>query len=342
MTVAKLLALPTMQQNLADEITLFLENLGRGSEKTASSYKRHINEFLTFISLDSNFITLEQLQQIKHKDVLMYVNHLSSKKNKSTTIDTKLAAMKSLWKFFAKDYGITVFNSAIWEVTLVKEENASHPEFTPEEFGSFLNFCKLQPEKALEKYLFFKTLYITGLRKEAVHTLTPSDIVMVRDISGDYVWVINAKDKGSKYLEVPISDEFQAELSDLYNSKIKTDRIFDINVKTLYKVIAQFKAKYNITKKLTIHSIKATSLTAAWNRTGDIKRVQEQGHHEDPAMTLKKYVRNGESLKSKMSYKMDSQVDTKTLADLSKDELLDIISKCSDSTKREILNHVNV
>ena len=41
-----------------------------------------------------------------------------------------------------------------------------------------------------------------------------------------------------------------------------------------------------------------------------------------------------------MSYKMDKKVDTKSLEDLTKEQLINIINNCSDATKTEILKYV--
>ena len=43
--------------------------------------------------------------------------------------------------------------------------------------------------------------------------------------------------------------------------------------------------------------------------------------------------------KNKMSYKMDKKVDTKSLEDLTKEQLINIINNCSDATKTEILKY---
>lgn len=320
--------------NIHTDIILFLEDKKRGSEKTAKFYKRHIDEFLSFVNLGNNYIVIDDLMSIKHKDVLHYVKYLEDKSNKSSTIDSKLAAMKSLWKFLSKDYGC-VLNPSIFDVTLQKQKSVSHPEFTTEEFDLFLEFCKTQQCKAIEKYLYFKMLYITGLRKQAVLNMKWSNISKVEDITGEQIWVVQVRDKGGKYEEVPISNEFYEELIGI---KGKSSIIFNINEKTLYKTIDQFKKHYAIEKKLTIHSIKATSLTEAWRRTKDVKLVQEQGHHSTSSITMEKYVRNGHSLKKKMSYKMDRKINIDSLENLSKEELLSIIEKSTDSIKRELLN----
>ena len=337
MAIPKLLN--TNTTNLMYEIENFFNDKGRGSSNTSKTYKQHVQEFLTFFNLDKEYVELEDLTNIKHRDILTFVNYLEQSGNKSSTIKAKLAGLKSLWKFLAKDYG-TNFNPYIWDVTLVKEEETNHPEFTSEEFELFLEFAKSQQQKGLEKYLYFKTLYVTGLRKQAVLDMIKSNINKVTDISGDDLWVIKVRDKGGKYDSIPISDEFYSELSQLLNGKLQADKIFNINDKTLYKVISDFRKKYNIDKKLTIHSIKSTSVTETWNRTGDIKLTQEQGHHADATITLRKYVRSDRNLKNKMSYKMDKKVDTKSLEDLTKEQLINIINNCSDATKTEILKYV--
>ena len=337
MAIAKLLTIKN--ENMAHEIEAFFTDRSRGSENTSKAYRNHVYEFFSFFNIDSGYVELETLTTIRHMDVLSYVSFLEDKGNKSSTIESKLAAMISLWKFLAKDYG-TNFNPYIWNVTLTKEEENPHPEFTQEEFDLFLDFASKQQCKSTEKYLYFKTLFITGIRQKALLDMRKENIKQVKDITGDMVWTIKVKDKGSKYDVTPISDEFYKELSVLLVDKAPTSKVFDINIKSLYKCIKQFKEEYGIEKDLVIHSIKSTSVTEAFNRTGDIKIAQEQGHHSDPSLTMKKYIRSNRSLKSKMSYKMDSKVDTKSLEDLTKEQLLSIINKCSDETKTEILKYV--
>lgn len=324
-------------KNANHDIELFLKNKSRGSLETEKSYRNHINEFLTFVNLgESTYIEVEELEKIKYKNVLQYVGYLENKGNVASTIDSKLAALKSLWRHFSKDYN---FNPAIWEVTLDKSAQNHHPEFTSEEFKLFLDFCLEQQCKGLEKKLYFETLYITGLRKSAVSNMEWDNIQKIEDINGEMVWTIQIRDKGNKHDIVPISDDFHYRLSILSERNDSgSNKVFQINDKTLYKTIAQFKEKYKIDKKLTIHSVKSTSVTDAWTRSGgDLKRTQEQAHHNDPTLTLKKYVRNSKDLKSKLSYGMDKEINTRKLEDLSKEELLNLIDRSSDKIKKELL-----
>ena len=66
----------------------------------------------------------------------------------------------------------------------------------------------------------------------------------------------------------------------------------------------------------------------------------KEPHHADATITLRKYVRSDRNLKNKMSYQMDRKVDTKSLEDLTKEQLINIINNCSDATKTEILRYV--
>lgn len=320
-------------QNIRYDISLFVQSKERKSKDTANTYKRHINEALEFFNM-KNYITELDIQEIKHKNVLQFVSHLENKKNSPLTIENKLAATKSLWSHLSKDYNV---NPSIWDVDLDTSDSKSHPEFTEEEWIWFLEFCEEQECKGNVKKLFFETLYVTGLRKTAALNLEWNNIVQEKDNDGSLVWVIKTKDKGNSHQVIPISDDFYNSLLSLKEKD--SNKLFNINEKTLYKTISQFKDAFSIEKKLTIHSVKSTSLTKAWIRTKDIKKVQEQGHHKDPTTTLKKYVRNEQSLKSKISYSMDKDTQV-NLEDLSKEELLSLINKCSDRVKEELISYL--
>jgi len=308
-----------------DVYQAFLQSKSRKSQRTANEYKRRIEEFFKII-LDKEMkqVTIEDIQAIKNKDVeKYYVEKLLEKGNSHNSIKTKLQSVSSFYKTLIKND--LMVNPDVLKVDL-KPKVRHHETMTFDELNMCYEFMKNEKEKGLEKYLLAKTLFTTGNRRSATFRMTWKDnIYRKKDpVSNKEVWIIGVEDKGGKWIEKPISDEFYNELKQLNHGQ---ERVFSISERTFIRALERFSKV--IGKHITIHSFKATGVTLGYRMTKDINLCKQYASHENIA-TTDIYLRAEESYVNQLSYNMSREIDDSVLFNMTHEELLELIMNNED------------
>lgn len=323
---------------LGESINLILDRIK--SKNTAKNYKGFYKEFFTY-TFNKSYMdtTWEELINIGYDDVLEYVGVLETKNNPKT-VATKIASIQSLVKELSKIN--TELNPAIFNVKIdtSKTKKNEYGAFTEDEIYALLDYAKsLQSEKAYVQYMFFKLSVATAHRLTSLLDLTWNDIECVNE-NGTDIWVLNTQDK-TGHFSTPISNELYSELYELYEGDMN-ERVLKITDKTLSKTLASFCKENNIDqkgRKLVLHSIKKCSGDIAYRLcNGDIVKVANHLHHSNINTCYQSYLSKNKKLTESHSYNMFGKQDNidELLSGLSKDDLVNLIKKCSQSTIHEI------
>lgn len=335
--------------SVKEYIEVFIKDKAKKSENTAISYKQRIREFFTYqFNEDITQVSWSKIIELKKKDVLQYRDYLiDTKKLANSSVNVVIATLQSLWNFLESDN--REINAKIWNIDNLDEVTNSYDSFRHDEVMLLLDYCKTHGRfKHKEKYLYFKTLYVTALRKTAALELKWDSIKQTRDNTGKMIWTIKTKDKGNKHDVIAIPDEFYEELLELKgsvtesknNSVTESEYVFNINEKTVYQVLKDFVDELGLSEtfKLSIHSVKSSSIDRAYELTGrDIKATSKHGHHSDINTTFKKYLGKNDDLISQPSYNFFSKVDVGLLECVSREDLIEAIKKCGDGVVRDII-----
>lgn len=330
--------------SVSEYVDTYLDDKSEWSENTSISYKKWIEEFFMYqFNSDIVNLTWEQLYSVNYKDALKYVHYLKKTKNlANTTINSKISALKNLWDYLDTN-NKNIDLKAFKKIKRLDEEDNSYDSFTDDQIYLLLEFCKEHGrKKRLEKYLYFKTLYTTALRKTALLNLKWNEIKQLKDKNtGKMFWTIKTKDKGNKYDIIAIPDELYEELLGLKGDK---DKVFNINENTLYKVLSDFVEMFGLRDfKLSIHSVKSSSIDKAWILTGkDIKATSKHGHHSNINTTSKRYLGKNEDLGNQPSLKFFNKMDMGLLECVSREELVNAIKGCDEGVIRAILGKLEL
>jgi integrase len=317
----------------------FLSSHYRNSPRTAEEYDARVREFFKLIlGKNIEYVTLEDIQSIKNKDVqTKFVDELIKRGNSTSTIRTKLNSVKSFYDDLLKNE--LQVNPMALKVKM-KVNVKHHESLTIDEYFELLEFLKTEDD-GLEKYLLTKTLFHTGNRKTATINMTWNNIVRKRDVViGENVWVIQVMDKGQKPVEKPISDEFYEELQQLNNGQ---EKVFPVlSRQGAYKRYERSLKKYGkmIGKDISIHTLKATAITIAYQMTKDINLCKQLGSHSSIA-TTEIYIKDEKSYVNQLSYVMSKKLDESILDKMSHEELLKFI-KDNEDIKRMILMRLSI
>lgn len=335
-------------------IGLILSDLATASENTAKNYKSNWKEFFKLVvGKEMKFVTWKELMDIKYSDVMRYRNELKEF-NGSKTINIKIASLTTLFRHLKREnneLNIGVVDLA--KLPEYEEDTKQYGSLTEDEVDSLLAYCRELParQKPLEKEMFFKTAFITAIRVQALLNMKWKDIRYLKDTNGENVRVIHLRDKG-KEGKTPITEEFYEELLQLQNSKEyqemnmedrKESKIIKVTDKTLRKTLKEFCERSGIEedRNIVLHSLKKASLDKVYGATKNINLTARHGHHSGVEMVYRHYEGKNESFSDRPSFSMfDGKLDDSRLEDLSKEELLEAIGRCSEATVNEILSKV--
>lgn len=322
-------------QNVYRVIEGFLNRLGIKSENTARNYRIHLDKFFSVTKNKKLSQLDEQDIQIKRSDINKFQYILHEEGYKGRSINTKVAAVRSLYnEFLAEGYdvNINVFNVP----RLPETDSKGYGVLEWEEVEKMIEVVR-NTRKGLIKALLIKTAAVTALRQRALLSLKWNDIKII-----DGVPVICVVDKGKIEHEVAISDELYNELKTLRGGD--DERLFAITPKSINKMMEYACKAVGIDKEgrnITFHSLKKASIKEAnLVSGGDIKVLQAHAKHKDPRTTLKHYMALNKDLQNDVSRQIGKKVEMKSFEEMSKEELLALISSSDRSTQLKLMDKI--
>jgi integrase len=295
------------------------------SERTAYEYDKRVREFFRLVlDKDVEHVTYEELRNIKKSDIKNdYVAMLMAKGNSGNTIDTKVRSVKSFYnELQSNDLKV---NPMIFKMKFdidVKHHNA----LSSDELQQLFEFMKGEKNLGIEKYLLAKTLFTTGNRRSATFGMTWNDNFIIRkdiDTHRD-IHIIRVKDKGSKWIEKPISDEYYEELQQLNKGQ---KYVFEFSDRTMERALERFSKELG--KKITMHGLKATAITLGYKMTRDINLCKQLGGHSS-IVTTEIYLREEQSLVNQLSYNMSRTIDESILDEMDKYDFIEFLNQNED------------
>jgi integrase/recombinase XerC len=259
----------------------YLEFEKRYSKHTLVSYKKDIEQFLTF--LDQHYQV--ELECITHKQVRGWVVELMNGKVSPRSINRKLSALQSLFKFLLS-------KSFIEKSPMAKviKPKVSHrlPAFV-EEKGMEQLFEQLtfsEDEEGVRDRLILELLYATGMRRSELLGLKVSDF-------DNYNMQVKVLGKGKKERLVPLHKDLIENVKTFVNNynKSSSDTLFTtqegkpLNPRTLYTIVKKYISAVSTIDKRSPHVLRHTFATHMLNNGADLNAVKELLGHSSLAAT---------------------------------------------------------
>lgn len=326
------------------------------AKNTIKNYIGRVNDYLISITGHTiNNITWKQLKTITYTDSAAYQQYLISKSNSNKTINQKMGGIKAMFEFLATKYPqhhINPTNATVVKLTESQHQSRSYGSLTEKEVYNLFDFCETIKYKPQSQKLFFETLFITGLRFDAVRTMTNKNIHnVINPETKQMIYIIKIVDK-SKDRTIAIPDDLALRLlNELANNDIvfkmkNPHRIFEFGDQSIRLTLELFCKKYNIdeTRNIKLHSLKTTAINHALNITnGNIIEVAKFAGHSTSNTTLKYYTNMHVDYNDQLSMRMDkNQNDITILQALSKEELLNLIEKSGIGTVKKLVHVLDI
>lgn len=269
-------------------VTSFLDNLQyerNYSEETIKAYREDICQFENFVSEEFGSV---ELSSVTPDIVREWIMSLMDKGYTSTSINRKLSALRSLYKYLLRFNLVSV--DPLRKVTGPKNKKKL-PVFLKE-----TDMNKLLDETAFEDgfkgsrdRLIIAVFYVTGIRLSELIGLDDRDI----DLESALIKVLG---KRRKQRLIPFDEELKMMIADYLNVRnTSIDRLTDAffvreNGERLSRSVVENLVKRNLSKVVTLkkrspHVLRHTFATTMLNHDAELSAIKELLGHESLTTT---------------------------------------------------------
>jgi integrase len=317
------------------KIEKFLNDKKANSINTYRNYKVDVKDFcLTVFNKEVEYVTNFDFENTTIDDIIEYRALMHDEGKSNTTINRRINTVKTLFCYL--EAGNSNIRSSIFNVVKkLKEHHNGYGVLTWEEATEMFRLAK-ETKNGERLSILFELGVKTCMRLNALLTLT-SDNIIQREQHGNKIWVVETIDKGEKHIK-PISDDLYNRLNSIYDG----ERYFNFYPHLIGKHIKQLSDQMGLDPRRNIrfHSLKKCGINFVYDATGDIMAAQLQGNHKSPVTTMKSYMEHKKDLSQMASYTMGEAIDLSKLEELTKEELLEAISKMSSGSQLELLRKI--
>ncbi|HHV29151.1 site-specific tyrosine recombinase XerD [Acetivibrio mesophilus] len=262
----------------------FLKNDKRLSLNTLQSYKRDIEQYITYLK----DMKIQIIANTNKTTVIAYLLHLQKKGRATSTISRNLASIRSFYQYLTKK-GI-ISQDPTENLESPKVEKKLPQILSTKEVELLLDQPKCDDLKGYRDKAMLELLYATGIRVSELISLDLSDV----NLEMQFIRC----NKGSRERIIPIGSLSVSALSE-YLSKSRnlliqradeTALFVNVNGKRLtrqgfWKIIKQYKNQAKISKDITPHTLRHSFAAHLLENGADLRSIQEMLGHSDISST---------------------------------------------------------
>lgn len=272
---------------LSPELHSFFEYLKyekKYSAHTVTSYQNDLTQFFDFVKTETES---QNLRDINYQLVRSWVAHLMSNKIAAKSVNRKLSALKTYFKYLQKQ-GIIDGNP------LSKISGPKTPKRLPvfvDEGQMDILFNELKFEEGFEGQrdrLLLDILYQTGVRRSELASLVESDV----DLFNSNIKVLG---KRNKERIIPISLPLKRNLEEYFKVKEVNGSLNNLVFVTkegkslgdqgIYRIVKKYLSQITTISKKSPHVLRHTFATHLLNNGADINAVKDLLGHANLSAT---------------------------------------------------------
>lgn len=269
---------------LVQKFISFLERDKRLSMNTLQSYKRDIEQYMTYL-LETN---MNNISNTTKATIIAYLLHLQKKGRATSTISRNLASIRSFYQYITKNKLIEHDPTA--ELESPKVQKKLPQILSTQEVELLLEQPKCVDLKGYRDKAMLELLYATGIRVSELISLNMTDI----NLDMGFIRC----NKGTRERMIPIGSMAVSALRE-YLSKARDLMIQDSDEKAIFvnvngrrltrqgfwKIIKQYKNQAKINKDITPHTLRHSFAAHLLENGADLRSIQEMLGHSDISST---------------------------------------------------------
>ncbi len=269
---------------LIQKFTGFLEKEKGLSENTLLSYKRDIDQYITYIK-DMN---ISDITKITKTTIISYLLHLQKKGRATSTISRSLASIRSFYQYLSRINLID--KDPTQNLESPKVEKRLPQILSTKEVELLLDQPRCVDLKGYRDKAMLELLYATGIRVTELINLNTNDI----NLDMGYIKCV----KNDKERAIPIGNMAILSIKQ-YLKKSRDMMVHSPSEKSLFvncngrrltrqgfwKIIKLYKNQANISKEITPHTLRHSFAAHLLENGADLKSIQEMLGHSDISST---------------------------------------------------------
>jgi integrase len=334
---------------LYEDITAFFEEFDQKSndkrknrngkiEKSSTrvSYEKNIREFFKIVlNKDIEHLT-EQDLKFKKRDVINYRKQLQENGNSNSTVNQKMASVRSCFTFLNAEHDI---NTAIFDLKRLDEQTVSYGILNQTEAELFAETALItEREKPFLKKMLILTAIRTSFRIDELLNLKWSSFEPV-----DGVYKVSVRGKRNKLVTNAISEKLYNQIIKLKESNKDSEYVFEISEDSVNGMMKRLREKLEIPKERNIvfHSFRKVAINWELDNSGRVDKAAQQGNHSSIDVMYKNYIDKTRDYTQSAGVRMEEEIDVESLlSNVNFEDLKDFIRNGEYKLQFEFQNYI--
>ena len=272
---------------LIEKFIKYIQFEKRFSQNTIIAYTKDLSQFSTYI------LSVYQIREIEKSDfqvIRSWIVYLVGESVSSVTINRKLSALKSFFRYLLKE-GVIRENPML--KIIAPKSNKRLPEFVGKDNMESL-FRDIEFDEGFagsRDKLIIEMLYFTGMRLSELINLKDTDI----DIHSQRIKVLGKRNKEriipfslvlqnsiESYIKIREKDIIHVEQNPYFFVTQKGNKLYE---KLVYRTVNSYLGKVSTLRKKSPHVLRHTFATHMLNNGADLNAIKELLGHANLAAT---------------------------------------------------------
>ncbi|MED3562353.1 site-specific integrase [Bacillus xiapuensis] len=317
------------------------QNRNMEKSNTRISYQKNLREFFKILlNKDIEHLKEDDLN-FKKRDIISYRKHLQQSGNSNSTVNQKMASIKSCMVFLNSEHNVNV---SAFELKRLDETTQSYGIINQTEAELFAETAfQTEREKQYLKKMLILVAIRTSFRLDELLNLKWNNFEYV-----DGVYKVSIRGKRNKLVSNAISAKLYNQLLELkeINKQSKwngdPEIIFQISTESVNRMMNRLRKKLNIDseRNVVFHSFRKVAINWELETSGRVDKAAQQGNHSSIDVLYKNYIDNTRDYTQAAGVRMEEEIDLGFLDNLTVEDFKEFIKQSGYKVQLDLVNYV--